>query len=97
MPTLTTQSIGIGAAPLAGTQSATQVRANEAATQAGMQRVQTQARALNSATQALSTTPRSVQQQKRAEGPSTDAEEREESKDQSQGNMRPGSTFSKVV
>ena len=97
MPTLTTQSIGIGAAPLAGTQSATQVRANEAATQAGMQRVQSQARALTSATQALSDTQRSVQQQKRAEGPSSEAEKREESEDQLPGTIRPGSTFSRVV
>jgi hypothetical protein len=82
---------------MAATQSANQVRATEAATQAGMQKVQSQAQALNRSTQALSNAQRSVQQQKRAEGPSSEAEEQEEADNNSQGTLKPGSTFSKVV
>jgi hypothetical protein len=97
MPSLTTQSIGISVAPIAGSHPAAQIRAREAATQAGVQRAQNQARASSSATQALSDSQRSVQEEKRAEGTFADGEEREESQQPPDALRKPGSSFSKIA
>ena len=84
-------------APIAGSNPAAQIRAREAATQAGVQRVQNQARAASSATQALSDSQRSVQEEKRAEGVFADSEEKENSQQQPDAPRKPGSSFSRIA
>ena len=97
MPIITTQSIGISAAPVAGSHSANQVRSRLAATQAGIQRVQNQARASSNATHALADSKRSVQEEKLTEGAISEQENPESPEQDSDTPRRQGSTFSRIA
>ncbi len=100
MPTLVTQSIGVVGAQISGHQhGAAQARATEASNQAGVQRAQNEARAINSATKVQTDAQRSIQQEKRAEGTFAETSDDGESEQQPDkpGSSKSGGRFTRVA